>query len=37
MERLDSWGRADATPAPMTERTERIESLISMEIYDLVV
>ena len=32
MERPDSWGRAETMPAPTRERTERIESLILMEI-----
>lgn len=36
MERLDSWGRADTMPAPTRETTERIESLILMEIFELV-
>lgn len=36
MERLDSWGRADTMPAPTRERTERIESLILMEIFEVV-
>ena len=36
-ERLDSWGRADTMPAPARERTEKIESLILTEVFELAV